>query len=240
MMADDVEIGARKGEATRKSGHLALVHTLSMGMSLAYLVEGTAGMILVDAGLPGDEAKVLRKMKSLGRDDLRLIFITHAHIDHYGSAAALRTLTGARIAIHRSDAEAMAGGETRLGTARGWGRLVGIFLPLLELIARPAPTTADLLLEDGDSLRDFGLDAEVLHTPGHTLGSSCLLVEDGTTFVGDLVTTTRRPHIQQAFAEEWSLIPESVRRLQSRRPRLLYPGHGRRPASGDDLQELGS
>jgi glyoxylase-like metal-dependent hydrolase (beta-lactamase superfamily II) len=130
MMADDVEIGARKGEATRKSGHLALVHTLSMGMSLAYLVEGTAGMILVDAGLPGDEAKVLRKMKSLGRDDLRLIFITHAHIDHYGSAAALRTLTGARIAIHRSDAEAMAGGETRLGTARGWGRLVGIFLPL--------------------------------------------------------------------------------------------------------------
>lgn len=209
-----------------------------MRMSLAYLIEGTGGMVLVDAGLRGDETKVLHLMESLGRDDLRLIFITHAHIDHYGSAAALRSHSGAKIAIHRSDAVAMAAGKTRLGKARGWGHLVGIFLPLLERIARPPPTPADLLLEDGDDLRDFGLEGRVLHTPGHTLGSSCLLLEEGAAFVGDLVTTTGSLHIQRAFAQDWSLIPESVRRLQSQRPRRLYTGHGRRPASGSDLVKL--
>ena len=195
-------------------------------------------MVLVDAGLPGDEAKVLRLMESLGRDDLRLIFVTHAHLDHYGSAATLRDLTGAQIAVHRRDAEAMAGGETRLGSARGWGRLVGLFLPLLESLARPPATPADLLLEDGDGLHDFGLDGSVIHTPGHTMGSSCLLLEDGTAFVGDLVTTTGGLHVQRAFAQEWSLIPESVRRLQSHRPMRLYSGHGRKPATGPDLQQL--
>lgn len=214
------------------------IHTLSMGMSLAYLIEGTAGMVLVDAGLRGDEAKVLRLMESLGRDDLRLIFITHAHIDHYGSAAALRSHSGAKIAIHRSDAGAMAAGETRLGTARGWGHPVGLFLPLLELIARPPPTPADLLLDDGDDLSDFGLQGKVLHTPGHTLGSCCLLLDDGAAFTGDLVTTTGSLHVQRAFAQDWSLLPESVRRLQSVKPRCLYAGHGRRPASGADLQKL--
>jgi hydroxyacylglutathione hydrolase len=217
---------------------MAPIHTLSMRMSLAYLIEGSDGMILVDAGLPGEEAKVLRKMKALGREDLRLIYITHAHIDHYGSAAALRAQTGAQIAIHHSDAEAMARGETRLGTARGWGHLVGFFLPVLEFIARPEPTTADLPLEDGDGLRNFGLNGSVLHTPGHTLGSSCLLLENGAAFVGDLVTTTRSPHVQRAFAQDWSLIPESVRRLQAQGPRRLYSGHGRRPASRNDLQNL--
>jgi hydroxyacylglutathione hydrolase len=217
---------------------MSKIHTLSMGMSLAYLIESTDGMVLVDAGLRSEEAKVLRLMESLGRDDLRLIFITHAHIDHYGSAAALRALSGAKIAVHRSDAEAMAGGETRLGKARGWGHLVGAFLPLLELIARPPATAADLLLEDGDDLSDFGLDGSVLHTPGHTLGSSCLLLEDGTAFSGDLVTTTGSLHVQRAFAQDWSLVPESVRRLQSARPSRIFTGHGGRPASGSDLQKL--
>lgn len=214
------------------------IHTLSMGMSLAYLIEGTGGMILVDAGLRGNEAKVVRLMKSLGRDDLCLIFITHAHIDHYGSAAALRALSGAKIAVHRLDAEAMASGETRLGKARGWGHAVGAFLPFLELIARPPPTPADLLLEDGDDLSDFGLDGSVLHTPGHTLGSSCLLLKDGPAFSGDLMTTTGSLHVQRAFAQDWSLLPESVRRLQSARPTCIFTGHGRGPASGSDLQKL--
>ena len=64
---------------------------------------------------------MLEKMHELGRSDLKLIWITHAHYDHYGSAAALRELTGARIGIHPADAGDLAAGKSRLGTPRKYG-----------------------------------------------------------------------------------------------------------------------
>jgi len=216
------------------------VHNIPMGMSRAYLVESDAGLVLVDAGLPRCERSVLRRMRALGRDDLQFIFITHAHLDHYGSAAALRRLTGAPIVIHRADGDAMARGETPIRSARGRGWLLLALLPLIESVLRPEPTLPDLLLDDGDDLRAYGfdLDAVVLHTPGHTPGSSCLIVEGRFAFVGDLISTTSRSTAQRFFADDWSLIPDSLARLQALKPEWVYAGHGRRPLSGEALQRL--
>ncbi len=214
------------------------VHTLSLGTAPAYLIEGQAGLWLVDAGSPRHEQRVLRQMRTLGREDLRLIFITHAHLDHYGSAAALRRLTGAPIAVHRADATAMADGETRLGQVRGRGRWMRVLLPLVSLYLQPEPTEADLLLDDGDDLRAFGLEAVVLHTPGHTPGSSCLLVERRLAFAGDLISANGRPHAQCFFADDWPLVARSLARLQAAAPAWVYAGHGSRPVSGQVLQSL--
>jgi len=227
-----------------------IVHPVPLGLSEAYLLETAAGVVLVDAGSPHQERVILRHLralrqaqdKALGSDNgcrfLRLIFITHAHLDHYGSAAALRRLTAAPVAIHRADAEALARGETRLGSARGRGKLMHVLLPLVELCLRPEPVTPDLLLEDGDDLADYGLEARVIHTPGHTLGSSCLIVEDRLGFVGDLLSNTNRPHLQSLYAEDWSLLKQSYARLQQIELDTVYPGHGRGPVSGQALQRL--
>jgi len=211
-----------------------------MGISTAYLVENDNGLVLIDAGLPHYEQRVLRRMRALGRDDLRLVFITHAHLDHYGSAAALRRLTGAPIAIHRADGDAMARGETPVNSVRGQGWLLWTLKLLLEPYIRPEATSPDLLLDDGDDLRSYGLDAVVLHTPGHTPGSSCLIVEERIAFAGDLLSTSGWPRVQNCFAIDWSLIPDSLARLQSLRPEWVYAGHGRRSLSGEALQRLKS
>ncbi|MEJ2550388.1 MAG: MBL fold metallo-hydrolase, partial [Anaerolineales bacterium] len=166
---------------------------------------------------------------------LRLIFITHAHIDHYGSAAALRRATGAPIAIHHADVNTMAMGRSPLGDPRGMGRIVGAVMPLIERIVPLEPTEADIVLKDGDSLDDYGIDAYVLHTPGHTLGSSSLIVEGKYAFVGDLLSTYRKPHVQRLFAQDWSAIGQSLDRLEAGKPELIYSGHGKRPLT---LQEL--
>jgi len=214
------------------------VHAVPLGFSQAYLLESDTGLALVDAGSPHQERIILRHLRALGAGDLRLIFITHAHLDHYGSAAALRRLTGAPVAIHRADAEAMARGETRLGLTRGSGKLMRILLPLVEWCLRPEPVKADLLLEDGDRLDDFGLEARLIHTPGHTLGSSCLIVEERLGFVGDLLTNNGRPSLQRLFAEDWSLLRQSYARLQGMELEMVYPGHGRHPVSEEALQHL--
>jgi hydroxyacylglutathione hydrolase len=215
-----------------------IVHAVPLGLSAAYLLETDMGLVLIDAGSPHQESVILQHVRALNSGNLRLIFITHAHLDHYGSAAALRRLTGAPVAIHRADAEAMARGETRLGPARGSGKLMQALLPLVEWCLRLEPVTPDLLLEDGGHLGDYDLEARVMHTPGHTLGSSCLIVEERLGFVGDLLTNNGRPSLQRLFAEDWSLLRQSYARLQGIELEMVYPGHGRRPVSGKALQQL--
>jgi hydroxyacylglutathione hydrolase len=234
FMSDSV----RRSQANQDKAMTTTVHTIRMGLSLAYLIQRQSGLFLVDAGTPRKERMVLRKMHALRRNDLKLIFITHAHLDHYGSAAALRRLTGAPIAIHHLDAPSMAMGKTLIGSTRSRGWITRLFLPLFELFEHPEPTPADLLVEDGEDLRAFGLDATVIHTPGHTPGSSSLIVERKLAFVGDLLTTRGRPHVQQLYAHDWSNIPRSLRRLQALEPEWVYTGHGVRPLSGAELQKL--
>lgn len=211
------------------------VHSIPARLARVYLIEGDRGLHLVDTGAPGSGEAVLRLMKRIGRADLRLIYITHAHLDHYGSAAALRRITGAPIAIHRADADAMERGETRLGEIHGWGWVMGIVKRWLETFMKPEGTRADIIVEDGDRLDEWGLDAEVVHIPGHTRGSSCLLVEGRLAFVGDLLSTRGGAHAQRFFAEDWSRVTESLDRLKALSVEWVYAGHGRRHLQGKEL-----
>jgi glyoxylase-like metal-dependent hydrolase (beta-lactamase superfamily II) len=202
-------------------------------MSQAYLLETQQGLVLVDAGAPGQQDKVLAAMRRLSRWDLRIIFITHAHLDHYGSAAAIRNTTGAKVAIHHADANIMAQGETDLGQPRGFGRVIAKLFPFLRSFIKPDPVLADILLEDGDDLSDFGLDARIVHTPGHTPGSASLLYKGRHAFVGDLISTAGKPHVQRNYATDWSQISSSLRNLASFRPEVVYPGHGSKALDGN-------
>ena len=216
------------------------VHTIRLRMSLAYLIESEQSLVLVDAGLRGEEGRIMATVSELDRQDLDLIYITHAHLDHYGAAAAVRRLTGAPIAVHQADGKAMAAGETRLGEARGQGRILAALLPLVHPLLRPEAAEADILLGNDQRVDEFGLQAQALFTPGHTLGSTCLIVEDRLAFSGDLVTTTGGPHVQRSFAEDWDQIPVSLRRLQEVAPEWVYPGHGNQLLSRAALMGLGS
>jgi hydroxyacylglutathione hydrolase len=80
---------------------------LPFGMVNAHLIISEAGSILVDAGLPDSEHKIERVLARYGLTlhSIKLIIVTHAHVDHAGSAARLRELSGAPILAHRGDAD---------------------------------------------------------------------------------------------------------------------------------------
>ena len=90
----------------------ATIIPIQLGIVNAYIVKQD-GVILVDTGIPGSENAILSAMEKAGirKHDVRLIILTHGHGDHAGSAARLRELTGAGIAIHTGDA-----GMLRTGT----------------------------------------------------------------------------------------------------------------------------
>jgi len=160
-------------------------------MSNVFLVRDNGKNILIDAGMPWDENHILRILRQ-DVQHLDLIFLTHAHLDHYGSSKNIHELTKAPIAIHQGDAALLQSGKTYLGNPRGFGSIMKLIVKIFESFTRIPSPEAHFLLNDEDDLQSLGFNAEIIHTPGHTPGSSTLLLSDGLAFVGDLVSKAKK------------------------------------------------
>ena len=134
-----------------------------------FLVPGEPS-VLIDCGMRWQGRNILRALRGAGVDphSIGLIALTHWHIDHTGSAPAVRIATGATVAAHRADAPFIEGtAPPRKPDLHGEsGRFARWLLAKLY-----RPTTVDRLLEDGDVLDEAGL--RVVATPGHTPGHVC-------------------------------------------------------------------
>lgn len=132
--------------------------------------ETTREAMIVD---PGDEGG--RILAALERLNLRaaLIAITHSHIDHVGALQAVRTATGAPVAMHPVAYE-----ETLRQPQ--WAARLGIALQ------RPPVAAPDMTIEEGDELAVGEMRFRVLFCPGHTQGHICLYGE-GVLFTGDVL-----------------------------------------------------
>lgn len=214
------------------------VHPLPCGLGIAFLIETPQGLCLIDSGSPGHENRVLAKMKALGRTDLSIIWITHAHYDHYGSAAALRSLTGAKIGVHPADAGSLINGQSPLGTTRHFGFIYPLAQPVVNRLRPLPPTPPDFTLVDGETLERYGLNATILHTPGHTPGHTCLVLEDGNAFAADLIARSPRPRLQDLLATDWSQLPNSLTHLMAAQPEWIYTGHAAQRMPGSLLKQI--
>ena len=204
-----------------------------------YLLRGDGGVVVIDPGPPGVAPQIVAGAEAAGvpAADVRLIFVTHGHLDHYGAAAEVQAWCGAPVsaspgepAFSRDRRNALPPAQTLRGSLVRW------FYLLLSPMAHLAPLGADVLLDEGADLTAYGLAARAVRLPGHSPGSLGIVTDEGDAFVGDLFVNYTVPSqpIYLSNRLAWQDSYEAVKRLK---PRTVYVGHGE-PFSGDKLTKI--
>ncbi len=182
-----------------------------------YLVscDRTAETIIID---PGDEAE--RIIEYIGEERLRpaVIVLTHAHYDHVCAAGDLKAAFGIPIAMHDQDLPVY--GSTRT-LCVSWGYAPEDF---------PQP---DLFIEEGMEIAAGHVKLNILHTPGHTPGSVCLL-GNGMLFTGDTLFRGSAGRTDLPGGDTVMLI-NSLGRIKRLTPEtMVFCGHGDESTIGEE------
>jgi len=194
-----------------------------LACNCAILVDDATGLAAVVD--PGDEpARILAGLERAGARAVTLLH-THAHFDHIGGTAGVHRATGAAVALHPAD-------RFLYDILVQQGKLFGF------RFEAPVAVTAEL--SDGEEIAVGASTIRVIHTPGHSPGSTCFLVggETPVLFTGD---TLFRGSIGRT--DLWGGSLETIERSIRERLYVLpdgldvVPGHGEATTIGRERRE---
>jgi Zn-dependent hydrolases, including glyoxylases len=198
---------------------------IKLGAVNCYLIKKGSDRILIDTGPSNRRSDIEKELKEAGctPENLKLIVLTHGDFDHTGNAGYLREKFDVKIAMHYADLEMVRHGEMF------WNRkgnfIIKMVAPVLFGFGKSERFRPDLHIEEGHSLSEYGLDARVIHIPGHSKGSVGIITDDGNLFCGDLLINNKNPTLNSIIDDETEA-SASVEKLGKLNIKTVYPGHG--------------
>ena len=173
VLQDDVPLVPRARPAKIVDG----LYNIPVGSTNIFLLDSSDGSTLIDTGFPGSGPAIVGALRGIGKTpmDIRHIILTHAHVDHIGSYAELKRITGGAAYVHPLDAPIVEMGS-------GFRPLLpspGLVSELMfQMFTRPKeivePERIDHLVNDGDVLPIAG-GLKAIHVPGHCAGQLAFL-----------------------------------------------------------------
>lgn len=185
-----------------------------------YLVadEATKAAFIID---PAGDLEQIKNTIDEKAYDLKYIILTHGHGDHIGAVEGLKEAYDAVLLVHEEDAEMLRDHQLNLTFRMG---------EKIEI-------EADQTFRHNETLMVGDLELKFLHTPGHTKGSSCVLVND-TLFSGDTLFLNSigrtdlyggdRRQIIESIKNKLLVLPEETK---------VYPGHGQGTSIKNELKK---
>ena len=200
-----------------------IVETFAVGMLQCNCTilgdETTREAIVIDPG--DDPEEIITRLQKHGLT-LKQIVITHTHIDHVGAIYELQQLAGTPAAVHKADLLLFE----KLDVQAQW---IGMRLPKRGAI--------DHFIQDGDAVACRGVELGVIHTPGHTPGSTTFQLQGDRNilFTGDTLF-----HGSIGRTDLWGgSFPEIIRSINKKLmtfddDTLVITGHGASTTIGEE------
>lgn len=186
-----------------------------------YVIKGKDGDILIDTGFIG----MRRKLKKwLDKFNIKLVILTHAHVDHIWNASYIKKLYNCKIAISKNDLENV--GNTELFSIaskekyENWTKLMHYGMRKFV----PEIFEADIILKDNQIIDEFGIKLKIIPLPGHTRGSIGILYENYL-FAGDALVN-RHKKVEIAYQNQNNdEAKKSYKKIIDLSPDIIFVGH---------------
>ena len=195
-----------------------------------YLIADGGQAALIDSGF-GDETSIRARIDYLrARPDLKIeyIVLTHHHFDHSSGAQQLREATGAQAVLHPQEERFLRDWQSEIPQDLDIPADQQAIAEQVQRFRRQAAEAVpDVPMAGGGMLMVGDLTLEVVHTPGHTLGSICIYVrEEQALFTGDTALGLGTVAVSPPPFGDMALYLESLERLKGYQSAVMLPGHG--------------
>lgn len=203
-----------------------------------FVLFDTGGHMVMDKQFTNRLGALQKELKSAGctEHNLNLIVLTHGDNDHACNAAYLREHYNAKIAMHSDDRELVENPalhkwmESFQYSSLAYRLVFRLLNKTITKVTQKTledfkPFSPDVLLNDGFDLSVYGLEAMVIHLPGHTKGSIAVLTKEGDLIAGDTFLNIKKP-AKAANAKDFTQLSMSVNKINKYIIKTVYPGHG--------------
>lgn len=200
------------------------IYVKKFGCFNLYVIRGNDGDILIDTGFILMKNSIKRW---LDKFNIKLIILTHAHVDHIWNVSYIKDLYNCEVAIGKFDVDNIDNSKIcsipSSKKYKHWTYLMN--WGMKKFI--PDFFNIDYKLEDNQIINKYGIKLKIVHLPGHTTGSIGIMYNNYL-FCGDSLVNRKINRVQIAYQNQDNIAAcESVRKIVELHPKLIFAGHNR-------------
>ena len=207
-----------------------------LGRSNVFMISNEQSKLLIDTGSKGDGKRLLTHLAKIGSPDA--VILTHTHFDHAGNAGMLKEHFSPKFIVQEKEKDFLESGDSPIpqGT-RPWTRLIySLGAEKKQHWFHVPGVKADIIFEERYDLRNFGFNAYILHIPGHSAGSCCLIVDNEIAIAGDTLIGVIPGSAFPPWGDDSAGIIRSWKKLLDTGCHTFFPAHGF-PVSREKLEK---
>jgi len=198
------------------------------GRSNVFLLANGEKNILIDTSPKYKWKELEKRLKQLEVDIIDYLILTHTHYDHAENSKKIKEKYNAQVIVHKNEALCLTSGENILpnGTNAITKLIIRLFAKQFLTKFRYEPCQYDYLVDSVLDLSNFGFNAFIMHTPGHTPGSMSIIIDDNVAIVGDTMFGVFQWSVFPPYANNIIQMIESWGKLLKTNCLVFIPAHG--------------